>query len=135
MSHNLDDFNCICVYEHVHPRTKAVRYVGMGRPGRAYRLHVPSRSPEHLKWLYQLLQNGYSIWDIVQIKHKDLDRKTAVEIEKRLIKFYKGQGKKLFNVQHYARYAAHTSPKGTEGLYERCVERQNAWTKLDAGTN
>ena len=95
----LRNYDCFCVYEHVHPRTKNVRYVGMGLASRAYNTH---RSSAHERWLYQLLQSGYSIWDIVQIKHKDLPRDIAIEIEESLIKFHKDRGCRLFNLAHFA---------------------------------
>ena len=97
----LSDYDCFCVYEHIDPRTKKPRYVGMGTPYRAYDIGQSERSKQHLDWFEDLLEEGHSIWSIVQIKHKDLSRAEALEEERKLIRTYKERGEDLFNVAHF----------------------------------
>lgn len=81
---HLARYDCFCVYQHVDPRTQEVRYIGMGTPARAYAINA-HRTDKYTEWVEEIIAAGYSIWDIVQIKHKDLPS-GVLDITRELVK-------------------------------------------------
>lgn len=78
---NLDSY----VYYHVHPETKEIFYIGVGKYDRAWCVRKNNRSAEHVKKLNQLYEKGYTLEDIVQIHTKGISKKEALELEYVLI--------------------------------------------------
>lgn len=88
------------VYMHVDPNTDELLYVGHGSRGRAWThgsKHSVLRSQEHLQRLDALTEQGFIPSDWVVIVERNLSKKTASEIEQRIIRdrnplFNKPQG-------------------------------------------
>ena len=124
----LTDYDCFCVYEHVDPRTKKPRYVGMGAPARAYGFADSSRSQEHQDWIEELVQEGHSLWDIVKIKHKDLPKTAALEAERSLIEKYTERKESLFNVYFHNTESLCKTPTEDQ-IYNKAVAKSFASEK------
>lgn len=93
------------VYVHVDPRTSFPRYVGMGQGSRAWLMRNSKntgpryghRSSEHYTWFQELESLGYTLADIVLIKHKQLTKEQALEIEQEMLSYCSKMYGKLFN--------------------------------------
>lgn len=76
------------VYQHVHPETKEVVYVGHGTGGRAWSCGhkgLPIRSERHRKWLDGLLNTGKHPGEFVEIVASSLSKDDAKRVENELI--------------------------------------------------
>lgn len=88
------------VYEHFHPDTDEVVYIGHGWKGRAWTHGNAStvlRSQEHTKWLDSINLKGYLPCDYVRILARGLYKTDACKLEQELIRekqptFNKPQG-------------------------------------------
>lgn len=94
----LSNYNCFCVYLHQNPKTEEVFYIGKGFPSRAYEINT--RKGAHTKVLKSLLDEGYSIWDIVKIHKSDMSNRDALDLEKSLIIAHRNKNSPLVNITH-----------------------------------
>jgi hypothetical protein len=92
------------LYEHCHPETGEIVYVGIGTGSRAWNSGTSSgsyREQEHADWIEQLYLQGYTMADIVKISCSLLDKKDALELEDKLIKEQRPKFNKLGNPDNY----------------------------------
>jgi hypothetical protein len=97
------------VYQHIHPESKQVVYVGKGTAGRAWSCGFSSgaihgrgnRTKEHQTWIHALLNSGYTPADFVVIVAQGLDGTSAREIETELTEECRVGGAPLFNIMCY----------------------------------
>jgi Mor family transcriptional regulator len=73
------------VYEWLDPMSKKVFYVGKGKNNRAYSMHSTQRCYSKLK---KILHEGYTMQDVVNIVHTNLDEREALKLESQLILKY-----------------------------------------------
>jgi hypothetical protein len=71
------------VYLHTHPENKEVVYCGKGTGGRAWDItrNKSQMHPDHIKWMMELQQQGYTPQDWVCILYKGLSESEAFELE------------------------------------------------------
>ena len=72
------------VYEHVHPITNEVFYVGYGSGGRAWtcgHYGTPIRDPEHKAWIDKMIEGGYHPGQFVRIIMYNLTKEEARKAE------------------------------------------------------
>ncbi len=72
------------VYRHVDPLTNEIVYIGKGTGGRAWDTtrNKSNSNPEHLQWMLDLQDQGYTPQDWVQIILSGLEEKEAFTKEK-----------------------------------------------------
>jgi len=91
------------VYEHFHPVTGEVVYIGKGTAGRAWSCGSSTAKPglrgnrtaEHNGWITALLNQGFTPADFVRIIQQGLTNNEALKLEKELLDDSKYVG--LFN--------------------------------------
>lgn len=94
------------VYKHVDPRTGEVRYVGQGTKGRAWTCGSGNmasgtrgnRTHDHQKWIFELINSGFTPADFVVVVAQGLTPKRAREIESEEITKY--DKTRLFNREY-----------------------------------
>ena len=91
------------VYSHVDPRENLRRYVGIGQYDRAWCCRRNQRKEDHVLWLEELYQLGYTLDDIVRIDHKGLTKQEALKLETNIIKNEKPKLNELGNPDHWQR--------------------------------
>ena len=96
------------VYTHVDPRSKVVKYVGIGQYDRAWSARQNQRKEKHVAWLEELYKEGFTLADIVQIKVKGLTKKQALEIEREMILENPPDLNELGNPNHWQRGRKYT---------------------------
>lgn len=84
-----------CVYRHVDPETKEIKYIGEGSIHRAY--EFTSRQIDHAQWFETLLRKGFKPTDIVKVKRYNLTKSQSLNLEYSLIYLYKKKYNNLFN--------------------------------------
>jgi len=87
------------VYHHVDPRTKQIMYVGLGTQERAWMIR--NRSKEHIQWVNELYDCGFTLNEFVFIKEKKLNKKAAMEKEKEDVGVFNPVFNKLLNKNHW----------------------------------
>lgn len=122
---HLSRYDCFCVYSHKNPETGKIRYIGMGSPARAY--NVSGRSEEHGKWIQGLLEDGHSLWDIVEILHKDLTKYNAQRIEGALIRQNIRDKSNLFNQMRTSVPTKRPNRIGNSGPEEGAKYKKRCW--------
>jgi len=73
------------VYQHANPETGEILYIGKGSYERAWLCRGSNRSPEYSVYLKNLLENGYTMDDLVTILQKGLTNEAAEKFESKLI--------------------------------------------------
>lgn len=76
------------VYSHICPKNNIILYVGYGQKQRARMTGASHRSREHIDWIDELHENGYTMEDIVTIEEKNLSKDEAKKLEQVLIKLH-----------------------------------------------
>lgn len=89
------------VYQHVDPKTNTVVYVGLGQYDRAWNVRKGHRSPDHVSWLSEMYEEGFTLHDIVFVTDKGLTKEQAARIEKEKIDSLRPLFNKLLNVNHW----------------------------------
>ena len=89
------------VYSHQDPRNLKVLYVGVGQFDRAWNVRRNQRKDEHVCWLEELYNLGYTLEDIVQIDEKRLTKQEALELEKVKIEEIKPKFNSLMNPEYW----------------------------------
>jgi hypothetical protein len=89
------------VYHHVDPKTNKAVYVGLGQYDRAWNVRKGHRSVDHVKWLNEQYEQGYTLHDIVFVTDKNLTKEEAKEKEKETIEVLKPVFNKLLNTNHW----------------------------------
>ncbi len=91
------------VYEHFHPETKKVVYIGKGTGGRAWSYGYSksktqnrgNRTKEHQAWMNELFERGYTPDQFVRVVKRGLTNKEALSLELAMLDESKYAG--LFN--------------------------------------
>ena len=91
------------VYSHIDPRDNSRPYVGIGQYDRAWCCRRNQRKEDHVLWLEELYQLGYTLDDIVRIDHKGLTKQEALELESIVIKNERPKLNELGNPDHWNR--------------------------------
>ena len=97
------------VYEHRHPTTKQLVYIGMGSGHRAFTCPNDKsvhRSKEHAKWMWSLLRQAYTPEQWTTIVARGLTKAEALQQEKQLIKEFNPQYNKLHSPTHWTEHRA-----------------------------
>lgn len=89
------------VYSHKDPRNLKVCYVGIGQYDRAWSVRTNHRSKEHVSWIEELYNLGYTLSDIVQIDENQLTKQEAMELEAYRINEQRPIFNKLLNPEHW----------------------------------
>lgn len=77
------------VYQHIHPVTKEIFYIGLGTKDRAWAVTSKARSPDHREYLETLIEQGYIVSDFVEVLDRNLSREQAHLLERDLITKHK----------------------------------------------
>lgn len=80
------------VYEHFHPETFEIVYIGYGSKGRAWTCGhkgLSIRTEKHLNWIETLLEFGYTPDQFVRVLRRGLSKNDAKEYELKLIHAFK----------------------------------------------
>ena len=89
------------VYEHRHPKTLEIVYIGVGKLDRAWTCRGGNRSKEHFEFIYVMQMDGYTLQDIVSIREQGLPKQEAFERERNLIDELRPKYNKLSNKDHW----------------------------------
>ena len=87
------DLNCL--YRHIDPETKEVKYIGEGTINRAY--EFTSRQMDHGTWFENLLRKGFKPTEIVKVKRYNLTKSKSTALETKLLSLYNKNNYNLFN--------------------------------------
>lgn len=84
------------VYFHVDPVTREILYIGHGTYDRAWIFKASTlRDKQHRTHLITLFNNGYSPFDWVKIKKRNLEKSEACKLEREMILKYNPKYNKL----------------------------------------
>lgn len=108
------------VYSHRDPRNLKVLYVGIGQYDRAWNVRRNQRKEEHVAWLEELYNLGYTLADIVQIDDNQLTKQEALDLEKHRIEESKPKFNSLLNPDHWHKSRTQTEETSmfAKALYE-----------------
>jgi hypothetical protein len=75
------------VYYHIDPKSNELVYIGKGSGGRAWQCSPTDRHNDlHYDWIKNLIEEGYTPDDFVQIITKNISSEEAHKIESKMIK-------------------------------------------------
>jgi hypothetical protein len=104
------------VYEHIHPSTNEIFYIGHGSGGRAWNCGhdgTPVRSIDHKEWINKMINTGYHPGQFVRIILNNLTKEEAKKAELLHIHAIKP----IFN-----KSIRHSSLKFIPELYDKAVK-------------
>ena len=73
------------VYHHIHPESKDIVYVGVGKFDRAWTCRGGNRSKEHFQFIKEMEMKNFTLADVVKIHKSGMNKKEAFELERQLI--------------------------------------------------
>lgn len=91
------------VYCHKDPKTDEIKYVGIGQYDRAWCVRTNQRKKNHVEWIKSFFVDGFTLNDIVEIKHNLLSKKDALRLEQELIEKHRPAFNELRNPDHWNR--------------------------------
>lgn len=89
------------VYRHVDPETQETMYVGIGQSDRAWSARISHRNQQHVDWIVQQYEKGFTMQDIVEILNTQLCKKEAEQIEFDFVQNTKPKFNKLKNPDYW----------------------------------
>lgn len=102
-----DDSKSFYVYLHVDPIYKETMYIGIGQYDRAWCIRKNQRKKNHVEWVEELFNQGFTLSDIVKITHNRISKQEALSIERQMIESVKPKFNELMNPDHWLRNRQH----------------------------
>jgi hypothetical protein len=91
------------IYRHIDPRDGVLKYIGIGQYDRAWCVRRNQRKADHVGWLEELYEQGYTLSDVVVISENGLTKEEVLEKELEYIKTLKPEYNELGNPDHWQR--------------------------------
>lgn len=89
------------VYHHIHPESKEIVYIGVGKFDRAWTCRGGNRSKEHFQFIKEMEMKKFTLADVVKIYKSGMEKKEAFELERQLIDELRPKYNKLSNKDHW----------------------------------